>query len=61
MKKGTIQFIDDGEIIIEISDGKFFFKGEELKDVYRVYQRFNEWLELADKSLKGLEPFKDAL
>jgi len=36
------------EEIIRIEEGKFFFKGEEVVDKYQVYERFNDWLKLAE-------------
>jgi hypothetical protein len=27
-----------------IKKGKFIWKGEEVEDVYNIYERFNEWM-----------------
>lgn len=35
--------------IIKITEGKFYWKGKEVKDIHKVYERFNEWLKLALK------------
>ncbi len=47
---GTIdpkfKFCFTGEVIIEITKGKFYWRGKEVKDKYKVYERFNEWLKL---------------
>ena len=36
--------------IIRISKGKFYWKGKEIDDVHKVYERFNKWLGLAEKT-----------
>ena len=38
------------EEIIRLSEGKFYFKGEEVEDRYQVYERFNEWLKRAEET-----------
>lgn len=40
----------DGEMIeiIKISRDGFFFKGEKVEDPHNVYERFNEWLKMAE-------------
>ena len=42
----TIYFHLDNEVkpIMKISNGKFYWKDEEIDDIYNVYERFNEWL-----------------
>jgi hypothetical protein len=32
------------EPIMVIKKGKFIWKGEEVEDVYNIYERFNEWM-----------------
>lgn len=34
--------------IIRITEGTFYWKGEEVKDTHQVYERFNEWLTAAE-------------
>jgi len=34
--------------IIKISRDGFFFKGEKIEDIHNVYDRFNEWLKMAE-------------
>ena len=41
---------DKIEYIMKISQGKFFWKGKEVKDVHKIYERFNDWLTRAEKS-----------
>jgi hypothetical protein len=42
----TIYFNLDNEVkpIMKISNGKFYWKDEEIDDIHNVYERFNEWL-----------------
>jgi hypothetical protein len=42
----TIYFHLDNEVkpVMQISNGKFYWKDEEIDDIYNVYERFNEWL-----------------
>ena len=30
--------------VMKISNGKFYWKDEEIDDIHNVYERFNEWL-----------------
>ncbi len=39
---------EGGEEIIKIQKGKFFWKGQEVEDVHQVYERFNDWLKIAE-------------
>jgi hypothetical protein len=46
----TIKFMTKGpEEVIRISKGKFYFRGEEVEDKYQVYERFNEWMTMAEE------------
>ena len=47
VQENTLRFYAKQEEIIKLSEGKFYFKGEEVEDKYQVYERFNEWLTLA--------------
>jgi len=42
---------EDGkfEEVLKLEKGKFIFKGEEVKDVNKVYERFCEWMSSVDK------------
>ena len=40
--------------VIKMSKGKFYFRGEEVEDKYEVYERFNEWLTIAQKDQSNL-------
>jgi len=44
----SILFYANAEEMIKVSEGKFYFKGEEVEDKYQVYERFNEWLTQAE-------------
>lgn len=39
------------ETLIKVIPGKFYWKGEEVKDTEEIYKRFNEWLKLAEKNV----------
>jgi len=36
--------------ILKLSKKGFFYKGKRVDDIHNVYKRFNEWLNLAEKS-----------
>jgi hypothetical protein len=44
--ENTIYFSLKNEVkpVMKISNGKFYWKDEEIDDIYNVYERFNEWL-----------------
>lgn len=46
IKSGSIIFEcgNPAEELIRLSKGKFFWKGKEVKDINKIYERFNEWL-----------------
>jgi hypothetical protein len=46
-----IVFSAKQEEVIRISQGKFYFKGEEVEDKYQVYERFNEWMTMAEEPI----------
>jgi hypothetical protein len=50
VQESIIRFSAKQEEIIRIAQGKFYFKGEEVEDKYQVYERFNEWLTLAENT-----------
>lgn len=35
--------------LIRLEKGKFFWKGKEIKDVNKIYERFSEWMNMAEK------------
>lgn len=37
-------FYNGTEEVILLEAGKFFWKGEEVTDAHKVYERFNDWL-----------------
>ena len=45
----SIRFYAKTEEIIKLSEGKFYFRGEEVEDKYQVYERFHEWLKMAEE------------
>lgn len=48
----TIYFHLDNEVkpVMQISNGKFYWKDEEIDDIHNVYERFNEWLTKANQN-----------
>ena len=36
------------EAIMTITKGKFIWKGKEVKDTNKIYERFSEWLAMAE-------------
>ena len=48
----TIFFHLDNEVnpVMKISNGKFYWKDEEIDDIHNVYERFNEWLTKANQN-----------
>lgn len=50
-EKNSIYFkiADDAKPIMKISDGKFYWKDEEIDDVHNIYERFNDWLTKVEK------------
>jgi hypothetical protein len=45
-EKNSIYFKTDDDVkpIMKISNGKFYWKDEEVDDIHNVYERFNDWL-----------------
>jgi broad specificity phosphatase PhoE len=48
----TIRFSAKQEEVIRLTKGKFYYRGEEVEDKYQVYERFNEWLKMAEADLQ---------
>ncbi len=46
-------FAKTTEEVIRISKGTFYYKGDEVEDKYEVYERFNEWMTLAEEATKN--------
>jgi hypothetical protein len=49
VQENTLRFSAKQEEVIRISKGKFYFRGELVEDKYQVYERFNEWLKMAEE------------
>ena len=45
-----IVFSAKQEEVLKISQGRFYYKGELVEDKYQVYERFNEWLKMAEEN-----------
>ena len=52
VQENTIRFSAKQEEVLKISQGKFYYKGELVEDKYQVYERFNEWLTMAEEDNK---------
>ena len=52
----TIRFSAKQEEVIRIAQGRFYYKGELVEDKYQVYERFNEWMTLAEEEKRTLNP-----
>ena len=50
--ENTIYFklANEAKTIMKISNGKFYWKDEEIDDIHNVYERFNEWLTKAENN-----------
>jgi len=50
--ENTIYFklANEAKPIMKISNGKFYWKDEEIDDIHNVYERFNEWLTKAENN-----------
>ena len=50
VQENTIRFSAKQEEVIRIAQGRFYYKGELVEDKYQVYERFNEWLTMAEQN-----------
>lgn len=50
--ENSIYFTLKNEVnpIMKISNGKFYWKDEEINDIHNIYERFNEWLTMANQN-----------
>ena len=50
--ENSIYFKLDNEVkpVMKISNGKFYWKDQEIDDIHNVYERFNEWLTKANQN-----------
>jgi hypothetical protein len=49
VQENTLRFYAKQEEVIKIAQGRFYYKGELVEDKYQVYERFNEWLKMAEE------------
>ena len=52
VQENTLRFYAKQEEVIRLAEGRFYFKGELVEDKYQVYERFNEWLTMAEEDPK---------
>lgn len=50
VQENTLRFYAKQEEVLRLAKGKFYYRGEEVEDKYQVYERFNEWLTLAENT-----------
>jgi hypothetical protein len=43
--------------VLKISKDGFYYKGERVEDINKIYERFSEWMNLAEKA--GLQLLAD--
>lgn len=48
IEEKSISFYTGSEVVIRLEKGYFWYKGERIEDIHKVYDRFNEWLGLAE-------------
>jgi len=53
VQENILRFYAKQEEVLRISQGKFYYKGELVEDKYQVYERFNEWMTLAEEATKN--------
>lgn len=44
------QLANEAKPVMKISNGKFYWKDEEIDDIHNIYEIFNEWLTKANQS-----------
>ena len=49
VQENTLRFYAKQEEVIRLSEGRFYYRGELVEDKYQVYERFNEWLTMAEE------------
>jgi hypothetical protein len=49
VQENTLRFYAKQEEVIRLAEGRFYFKGELVEDKYQVYERFNEWMTMAEE------------
>ena len=49
VQENTLRFYAKQEEVIRLAEGRFYYRGELVEDKYQVYERFNEWLKMAEE------------
>ena len=49
IQENLLRFYAKQEEVIRLAEGRFYFRGELVEDKYQVYERFNEWLKIAEE------------
>lgn len=48
-KDVSLSFSVHNKEIMRLEKGKFFWKGQEVKDVNKIYERFSKWMDMAEE------------
>ena len=51
-EENTLRFYAKQEEVLRLAEGRFYYRGELVEDKYQVYERFNEWLTMAEADIK---------
>jgi hypothetical protein len=49
VQENTLRFYAKQEEVIRLAEGRFYYRGELVEDRYQVYERFNEWMTMAEE------------
>jgi len=59
VQENTLRFYAKQEEVLKIAKGRFYYKGELVEDKYQVYERFNEWLKMAEEEKQVSNPVEE--
>jgi hypothetical protein len=59
VQENTLRFYAKQEEVLKIAQGRFYYKGELVEDKYQVYERFNEWLKMAEEEKQVSNPVEE--
>ena len=51
-EENALRFYAKQEEVLRLAEGRFYYRGELVEDKYQVYERFNEWLTMAEEDSK---------
>jgi hypothetical protein len=59
VQENLLRFYAKQEEVLKIAQGRFYYKGELVEDKYQVYERFNEWLKMAEEEKQVSNPVEE--